>query len=444
MSVTFLRSQSGTVVTASGSGTVTKTAGVWSTHTTATITLPPDASGQAGNTTFPDLTGQETYVGISNSAISPIAGAPTDEAKGATITRVEITAQDVGTPPLGAILSHGFDRTDDTGWVVTDWNVFAPFLADSDQTGESTLWTGRYVRQGKETADYFGSPFTWDSWYDTYMRDGTWIYTNPDAVLMPGAALMGISTRTTATTFTNPTHDIRLHFTIDESIGANGDSVSFNWTFRYIPIADVFEDTDLTPPGPVDAHSLYGLTMDRHPLAGLTRMVYNSGFNSTTLKLRRYFDLEATPDDVTLPFAGQSPSLICRTDGTHLVAVSDGTNIQVRTVDDEGGVIATMPSPGAGKLCSVWESKTDAVAPIVVVYHTADSGSGDIKCYRTFDASGFTGWEAAVTVVSGVPAQRPTVRGDNSRLIVGYHDGGTPDAIQFYASDDNGATWGAL
>lgn len=184
--------------------------------------------------------------------------------------------------------------------------------------------------------------------------------------------------------------------------------------------------------------SPFGLALDVHPFGPL-RMVYNAGFNTAALVLRRHYGLDGTPSDVALPFSGQSPSILCRADGTHLIATSDGTNIQLRRVSDEGEVLQTMPSPGPGKLCSVWESKFDFISPVWVAYCTADTGTGDVKVYRTLDAVGLTGWEAAITVASGVPAQKPGITGDCSRLVVTIHDGAN---IKLYVSTDNGATWG--
>lgn len=192
------------------------------------------------------------------------------------------------------------------------------------------------------------------------------------------------------------------------------------------------------PPAGGDAYSLYGLSADTHPF-GVTRMVYNVGFNSNALTLRRYYGQMGTPSDVALPFTGQSPHILCRDDGRHLVAASDGTNISVRLLDDEGTVLSTMPSPGSGKLVSVYQSRADAVSPVWAAFCTADTGTGDIKVYRTFDPAGLTGWEAAVTVASGMPAQKPTLTGDMARLLVSYHDGS--GNVQTKYSTDNGATW---
>lgn len=188
--------------------------------------------------------------------------------------------------------------------------------------------------------------------------------------------------------------------------------------------------------------SLYGLAMDRHPF-GVLRMVYNVGFDSTDLRLRRFYGLgSADPSDVALPFTGQSPSLLCRDDGRHLIAASDGADILVKLVDDEGTVIQTMPSPGSGKLCSIYESRADMVSPVWVAYCTADADTGDIKVYRSLDPVGLTGWEAAVTVATGVPAQKPAITGDGARLLISYHDGSA--VLQIMASTDNGATWSSV
>lgn len=188
-----------------------------------------------------------------------------------------------------------------------------------------------------------------------------------------------------------------------------------------------------------DPLSLYGLSMDLHPF-GVRRMVYNVGFNTTALKLRRYYGPTSTgAADASLPFAGQSPDILCMNDGRHLIAVSDGMNININQVDDEGSVIAAMPSPGTGKLCCIYTSRDDAASPVWVGFCTTDTGTGDLKVYRALDPVGLTGWEAAVTVVSGAPAQKPTITGDLSRLLLAYHDGsGNPQTMY---SIDSGASW---
>lgn len=197
-------------------------------------------------------------------------------------------------------------------------------------------------------------------------------------------------------------------------------------------------DGSIYPPPGGGAYSLYGLSADTHPF-GVTRMVYNVGFNSNALSLRRFYGQMGAPSDVSLPFTGQSPDILCRDEGRHLIAASDGANVLIKQIDDEGSVIATMPSPGAGKLVSLYQSRKDAISPVWVAFCTADSDTGDIKVYRTMDPLTLTGWDAAVTVASGVPAQKPTVTGDMARLMVSYHDGA--GAIQTKYSTDNGATW---
>ena len=197
-------------------------------------------------------------------------------------------------------------------------------------------------------------------------------------------------------------------------------------------------DGAVWPPDTGTPLSVFGLSADRTPF-GLSRVVYNDAFSSTAIKLRRYFDMEATASEVALSLTGQSPDIVCLSDGTHLVFRSDGTNIQLSRIDDEGTVLETMASPGSGQLVS---GHIDPMGTCLWEAHcTANTGTGDIVVRRNFDVMGLGAtWETITSgLPTGVPAQVPSLTGDAGELNLFYHDGA--GAVQALRSIDCGATW---
>ena len=188
-----------------------------------------------------------------------------------------------------------------------------------------------------------------------------------------------------------------------------------------------------------DKHALFGLSADRNPF-DLTRIVFNVGFNTDPIALRRYYDLEGTPSDVTTTLSGASPSLRCLGDNTHLIAYSDGANAQLARVDDNGSVVQTMASPGAGKL--VGKPLIDPSGMGWVPVCLVDTGTGDLVIYRTADTAAFGSWDGSgVTVVAGALAQQPEITGSIADLHFWYHDA---TGVRCKHSTDGGATWGVL
>lgn len=177
------------------------------------------------------------------------------------------------------------------------------------------------------------------------------------------------------------------------------------------------------------------LSLDATPF-GHTRIVYADGSPGSAIYLNRYHKLDTTAESIDLNLSGHSPDIECLEDGTHIVVYSDGTDLILKHISDEGEVINTMTSPGSGKMCSIL---SDPSGIIWVGFCTVDTGTGDLKIYKTQDGDAASVWDSSVTIVSSVPAQIPQLTGDASELQCWYRD--SSDDIQMKKSLDCGATW---
>lgn len=210
--------------------------------------------------------------------------------------------------------------------------------------------------------------------------------------------------------------------------------LSAGWLWQFWVVDDGSGETHTDD----DLYSIFGLSSDR-TIWDQTRIVHNAGFNTAALIYRFSDDNDATWGTAALTgMSGRSPNILCMGDHSAFIVYSDGTNVVIKKINDDGTEAQTMPSSGAGKLVSAHVGR-DMVSPFWVACCTASSGTGNLTVTVAHDSYGLTDWGAPVTVVTGVPAQKPSIAGDMSCVQLLYHD--ASGIVRIKQSNDSGMTW---
>lgn len=84
-----------------------------------------------------------------------------------------------------------------------------------------------------------------------------------------------------------------------------------------------------------------------------------------------------------------------------------------------------------------WIDQRNPAGPLLRFYCTAGTGTTALSVVRSWDFG--TTWDAAISVVASLPAQKVDVRGDGSAIVLCYHD--AAGAVQTLISRDDGGTW---
>ncbi len=84
-----------------------------------------------------------------------------------------------------------------------------------------------------------------------------------------------------------------------------------------------------------------------------------------------------------------------------------------------------------------WFDQRNPAGPLLRFSCPAATGTTALELRRSWDFG--TTWDAAITVVASLPAQRSDARGDGQTIVLCYHD--AAGAIVTLLSHDDGATW---